>query len=400
VSGRKIAIVGTGANGASIGADLALAGEDVVFVEQWPAHVEAMRSDGITVDMPERSITVPVRALHLCEVATLRETFDVVLILVKAYDTRWAAHLIAPHLAEDALVAGVQNGMTTDVVADVVGPERTIGAVIEITSEMTTPGIVERHSGPERSWFAVGGIHRANRGREEEVASLLRRSGRVEVVEDIEAAKWMKLVSNATTLATTAILDLSMVEAAAVPEMRELMLRSGQEALEASVGLGNGLLPIFGLRQDDVARPETIVETLLDTLLDGFVLPHSTTTILQDWRKGRRSEVDDINGHVVRTLEGLGRSAPVNAAVVELATAIERGELRPDRSNLELLADRVRAREHGRVPPELGDVGQPDGGAPESSGLEAAGQGFEPQLPDPESGVLPLDDPATGRGAV
>jgi hypothetical protein len=55
----------------------------------------------------------------------------------------------------------------------------------------------------------------------------------------------------------------------------------------------------------------TVVETLLDTLLAGFVLPHSTTTILQDWEKGRRSE--DINGHVVRTSERIGRDAPVNS---------------------------------------------------------------------------------------
>ena len=70
VPSRRIAIVGTGANGASIGADLSLAGEDVVFIEQWPAHVEAMRSHGITISMPDGSISAPVRAVHLCEVAT------------------------------------------------------------------------------------------------------------------------------------------------------------------------------------------------------------------------------------------------------------------------------------------------------------------------------------------
>jgi len=333
----KIAVVGTGANGASIGADLTRAGEDVVFIEQWPAHVEAMRANGVTIVMPEQTVTTDVRTLHLCEVATLRAQFDVVLLLVKAYDTRWAAHLIAPYLRPDGLMAGVQNGMTTQVVADVVGPERTIGAVIEITSALTVPGVVDRHSAPERSWFAVGGIHAATLGREEEVASLLRHSGAVEIVDDIEATKWMKLVSNATTLATTAILGLSMVDAAGEPAMRELMLRSGQEALDATVGLGNPILPIFGLTPEDVARPDRVVETLLDTLLRGFVLPHSTTTILQDWTKGRRSEVDDINGHVVRTLHELGRPAPVNAAVVELAHAIEEGSLQPSPSLLDEL---------------------------------------------------------------
>jgi 2-dehydropantoate 2-reductase len=339
----RIAIVGTGANGASIGADLTLAGEDVVFVEQWPAHVEAMRANGVTIAMPERTIDVPVRTFHLCEVATLRQTFDVVLLLVKAYDTRWAAQLIAPYLEPGGLMAGVQNGMTTSVVAEVAGPERTIGAVIEITSAMTVPGVVERHSGPDRSWFAVGSIADAAAGREEEVASLLRHSGAVDVVEDIEATKWMKLVSNATTLATTAIVGLPMVEAAAIPAMRDLMLRSGREALEATVGLGNPILPIFGLQVQDVSRPASVVEVLLDTLLASFVLPHSTTTILQDWAKGRRSEVDDINGHVVRTLRALGRDAPVNLAVVEVAREIEAGTLEPGPSLLDVLVERTSA---------------------------------------------------------
>jgi 2-dehydropantoate 2-reductase len=341
LTGRKIAVVGAGANGASIGADLTLAGEDVVFIEQWPAHVEAMRAHGITIEMPERTVTADVPTLHLCEVATLRETFDVVLLLVKAYDTRWAAHLIAPHLSDGGLMAGIQNGMTTGVVADVVGPERTIGAVIEITSSMTVPGRVDRHSGPDRSWFAVGGVHPSTRGREEEIASLLRHSGNVEIVDDIEAAKWMKLVSNATTLATTAILGLPMAEAAAVPAMRDIMLSAGQEALDATVGLRNPILPIFGLTPADVAKPDTVVETLLDTLLNGFVLPYSTTTILQDWIKGRRSEVDDINGHVARTLEHLGRSAPINATIVDVAHAIERGSLRPSPALLADLAERT-----------------------------------------------------------
>src|SRR5262249_15739538 len=234
-----------------------------------------------------------------------------------------------------------QNGMTTSVVADVVGPERTIGAVIEITSAMTVPGIVERHSGPDRSWFAVGAIHPSGQRHEETVASLLSSSGGVEIVETIDAVKWMKLVSNATTLVTSAVLGLSISDASAIPEMRDVMLRSGQEALDAAIGSGNAILPIFGLGPEDVARPDTVVETLLSTLLAGFVLPHSTSTILQDWSKGRRSEADDINGHVIRTAEQLGWQAPVNAAFVEFAHAIERGELHPDAGNLELLIERM-----------------------------------------------------------
>ena len=77
------------------------------------------------------------------------------------------------------------------------------------------------------------------------------------------------------------------------------MLRSGQEALDTGAVIGHRVLPIFGLTPEDIRQTNRLVETLLDTLLEGFVLPHTKTTVLQDWIKGRHSEVDDINGLVV-----------------------------------------------------------------------------------------------------
>ena len=340
---KRIAVLGSGANGASIGADLTEAGLDVLLIDQWPEHVRAMRSDGVRIEMPGETQQVAVRAHNLCDVCTFREQLDIVLVLVKAYDTPWACQLIEPYVKRDGLVVGVQNGMTTEVVAEVVGRDRTLGCVIEISSMMFDPGVVQRHSPPSRSWFAVGSAGPATAGRESEVAELLERSGTVEVVDDIQAAKWMKLVSNCTTLVPTAILGLPMVEAAAIPAMRDLMVRAGQEALETGPFLGYRVLPIFGLGDDDVREPERVVETLLDALLAGFVLPETTTTILHDWMKGRHSEVDDINGVVVAEQARRGGAAPVNAAVVEVAHRIERSELAPSAANLTLLHELAEA---------------------------------------------------------
>ena len=92
----RIAFLGTGAQGASIATDFALAGLDVTFIDQWPAHVEAIREKGITVNMPTRQLHAKVPALHLCDVAEVKEPFDLVFLVVKAYDTRWACELIKP----------------------------------------------------------------------------------------------------------------------------------------------------------------------------------------------------------------------------------------------------------------------------------------------------------------
>jgi 2-dehydropantoate 2-reductase len=333
----RIAVLGAGANGAAIGADLVEAGHRVSLVEQWPEHVEAMRARGVRIEMPGRTLQVDVEVLHFCDVATLRTRFDVVLMLMKAYDSVWAARLIEPYLAADGLLVGVQNGMTVDGIAGVVGPTRTLGCVIEISSMMFEPGVVERHSGPDRSWFALGAIDDRVRVRVPDVVELLEHSGTVAVVDDIRAAKWMKLVSNATTLVTTAILGLPMREAHALPGMRELMLRAGQEALDAGRLQDFPVLPIFGLDAADVDDEATAVQVLLDTLLEGFVLDSTKTTILQDWIKGRHSEVDDINGEVVSQLQRHGVAAPANGAVVALAHEIESGRLDPGPANLRSL---------------------------------------------------------------
>ena len=336
---RKIAVVGSGANGTSIGVDIARAGYDVTLIDQWPAHVEAMRKNGATIAMPEETIVQDVNALHLCDVCTLKEPFDIVLVVVKAYDARWASQLIEPWLKDDGLLVAVQNGMTAEVVAGVVGPERTLGCVIEISSGLFTPGIVERHSPPERSWFAVGSFHPATRGRESEVVELLSHAGACEISDDILAAKWMKLVSNCTTLATTACLGLTIVDAETVPGMREFMLRAGQEALDVGAALGHERRPIFGLSDRDVTDSNRLVETLLDRLMGGFVLPNTKGVVLQDWEKGRKSELDNLNGHVARKARELGTVAPACEAVSEVARRIERREMQADVENLALLND-------------------------------------------------------------
>ncbi|MCM3502553.1 2-dehydropantoate 2-reductase [Microbacterium sp. P26] len=325
----SIAVLGTGANGASIGADLIDAGLDPVFIEQWPAHVEAMRAEGLRVHTPAGTRHVHPRVLHLCEVATLRERFDLVLLVTKAYDARWASALIEPYLADDGAVAAVQNGMTTQTVADVVGPDRCVGTVIEISSTMTEPGIVHRHVDPERSWFAVDIT--APRG--PDVADVLSHAGEVARVDDIGSAKWMKLVSNASVLVPTAALGLPMVDAIRVAGMRELMLEAGREALR--VAGEHRVLPIFGLTAASIAESDDVVETMLDVLYSRFTVPGATTTVLQDWGKGRRSEVDDINGAVVAAGRRLGIPTPVNDAIVAVGHAIERGEFEPSLAALD-----------------------------------------------------------------
>ena len=325
----RIAIVGTGANGAAIGADLTRARHDVTLIDQWPANVEAMRQNGVTVHSAGETTVTPVTALHLCDVATLRKPFDIVYVILKAYDTRWGVELIRPLVAEDGVVIGLQNGMSLDDVAAVVGEERTLGGVIEVGGNMYEPGVVNRDTPRDVSWFTVGSDDPVAHAHAPEVARVLSAAGRTEVSTDIRADKWMKLILNAAELVPSAILGLSIFEAARIPQMRELMLQAGREAVEAAALLGHRVRPIIGMQDVDPDDPERFLQDIFELLLTTLALPTSKSTVLQDWTKGRRSEVDQINGLVVDVLTAHGRSGPVNAAAVEFAHRIESGLLQP-----------------------------------------------------------------------
>ena len=337
----KIAVLGTGANGAGIGANLIDAGHDVTYIEQWPAHVEAMRTRGLVVHCDGTTTTTTVDALHLCQVAELREPFDLVFLVVKAYDTRWATELIKPLVAPSGLVIGLQNGMSAGDIADIVGVERTIGAVIEVGSNMFEPGVVTRDTPVERSWFALGALPDGPQERVGEAATVLRAAGTVEIVDDILSAKWMKLVVNAAELVSSAIVDMPMMEAVRLPGMRDFMVAAGREALRTAHDLGHRTVPILGLEDEASLGADDYVVALIDAVFNGFAVPGTLTTVHQDWMKGRHSEVNEINGLVVRERTRLGGHAPANAVMVDVALAIERGDEKPGQHLLPRLLSAV-----------------------------------------------------------
>lgn len=336
MSFKKIAVIGTGANGASIGADFVQAGFDVTYIEQWPDHVEAMNRNGVTVNLPGETVVTKVVANHLCQVAEITDKFDLVFMLVKAYDTRWAAELIKPVLSDNALVVGLQNGMSIDDLVDILGAERVMGAVIECCSNMFEPGVCNRETPPSGSWFALGGLTPSTQARAEDVAEVLRHAGTVEVYDDIRSAKWMKLVANASELVPSALLNQPLHEVVQDPEMVDYMKACAKEALAVCIGSGSKIVPIFGLKEAQ-QDPDLYAVELFDQVIAHFTFPNTLTTVLQDWRKGRRAEIHEINGLVVREGARLGIPTPANAITLDIASRIESGELEAGADNRALI---------------------------------------------------------------
>jgi 2-dehydropantoate 2-reductase len=339
--GRKIAVLGAGAIGSSVGADLTRAGHDVTIVDQWPAQVEALKASGLTIRMPDEEVKVAVRALHLCDLASANLEFDIVLLAVKSNDHRWMAELVRPHLKSDGVLVGVQNGMNDDSLASVIGRDRVVGCVVELSAEIFTPGLVKRNTARATTWFAVGELDGFYTPRVQEIAVLLGNVGRCDVTNNIYGAKWTKLIANTMTMGPFGLLGLPNSEAANLPGMFDISVRLGRESLAVGAALGYRVEPIFGLRADEFAgsSDENLV-TAMKTLL-GHV-SRGRTAPIHDHIKGRRSEMEFIPGVVARKGRELGIPTPCNDAVVELDREINKGLLKMDRSNFERLQERIR----------------------------------------------------------
>lgn len=344
VENTKIAVVGTGANGASMGADMVRAGLDVTFIEQWPAHVEAMREKGLTVHFPDGTTEVtPVSVFHFCQVAELRDQFDIVFVSVKTYDTRWVTELIKPLLHETSVVVGLQNGMTIDDVADIVGAQRTIGAVLGIAANMFTPGVVVRQVPPAGTWLTVGTLDGTRTAALENVAEALGHAGAISISDDIRSSKWMKLLANIPEMLPSAILNVPLLTAVGIEGVRAVMDEASREAYRTAIDLGITMVPIFGKTQDDVPDNDQYALDLLDAVLASYSLPDTRVAVLQDWDKGRRGELDAFSGYIVAQQEKLGTTAPVNEAILRIAELVESGELEPRPENASLLIEALGA---------------------------------------------------------
>jgi 2-dehydropantoate 2-reductase len=339
---RNIAVLGAGAIGSSLGADLTQAGYAITIVDQWPAQVETIRSAGLRVEMTDQTLQIPVRALHLCDLAAANLQFDIVFLAVKSNDHRWLAEFIKPHLRSNGVLVAVQNGMNDDSIASVIGRDRTVGCVVELSAEIFTPGLVKRNTTRKTTWFAVGELDGAYTPRVKEIEAILSKVGRVDVTNNIYGAKWTKLIANTMTMGPFGLLGLGNREAAALPGMFDISVRLGKESLAVGTALGYRIEPIFGLRADEFAGSGdenlvTAMKTLLGHVSNGRTAP------IHDHIKGRVSEMEFISGVVSRKGKELGIATPCNDAVVELDRQINTGTIKMEPSNFELLTRRIYA---------------------------------------------------------
>jgi 2-dehydropantoate 2-reductase len=301
----KIAVVGAGAMGSLFGGQLADAGQEVTLIDVWREGVDALNTHGLRIeDKTGATRTIPVRATtDPAEVGPC----DLVLIFVKCYHTEAAARSATSLLGADTAVLSLQNGWgNAPRIAGIVGQERVLLGVTYHSATLLGPGHIQ-HAGSGMTY--IGELDGSQTDRLRRIADTFNAAG-LEVTPTVQVLRqvWSKLALNVCTLPTAALLRFTADQLVAHEGTLDLMRGLLREAIAVAKAQG--------IMLDEDERWEAITGLLKRAV-------GARASMLQDVEKGRRTEIDVINGAIVDAGQQLMIPTPYNATMVWLVRSLE-----------------------------------------------------------------------------
>ncbi|MCK4400565.1 2-dehydropantoate 2-reductase [Candidatus Bathyarchaeota archaeon] len=302
----RVAVVGAGAMGCLYGGHLAEAGVDVSLMDVWREHVDAINAKGLhmTGVSGDRVVHVPATI----DPETVGE-IDLMLLFVKSYDTAQAMRDSGPLIGGDTCVLTLQNGLgNLEAITEVVGAGRVLGGTTSHGSTLVGPGEI-RHAGVGPT--VIGTLDGGSRSMAETAADMFNGAGlQTRVSGDVRGDIWGKVLVNLGINALTALTGLRNGQLLEIPELRLLMRLAVEEGMMVAEADGVDLSII-----DHVAHVYEVAEAT----------GANRSSMLQDVDRGRRTEIDALNGAVVGLGEKLGVETPVNRALTSLVKGLEHG---------------------------------------------------------------------------
>ena len=291
----RIAIMGSGGMGGYFGGMLARAGEDVHFIARG-AHLEAMKASGLTVKTSKaEEFNITAKATdNPADIGAV----DLVLFCVKTFDTEEIANFIKPLIGPDTVVMSLQNGVDNEeIIEKIIGPGHVIGAVAYVLAKIDSPGVISESI----NWKIILGERTGEHTqRVEQITKAFEAAGQtVEVPDDIQVAIWSKLLGITTMSAICCVTRLPGGHIFACPETRALTYGILDEGIAVAIA-------------NEIAIPDTLGDEF-KALFDTFP-PNYRASMYQDLENGRRMELDDIIGVIVRLGEELGVPTPLTFA--------------------------------------------------------------------------------------
>ena len=330
----RTAIYGAGSLGTILGAYITKNGGSVELINRNKAHVEALQKSGATVTGTV-SFSQSVTAYTPEEMSG---KYDVVFLMTKQQQNAEVVNCIKEFLADDGVIVTLQNGIPELLIAEIVGEDRVLGCTVAWGATMKEPGVCELTSAPDSLTFSLGSLSKNPNSYLEDVKALLEKMGEVEIDSNFIGSRWSKLLINSAFSGMSAVLGCTFGEAAGNKASRRVVQALIKESIDVCAAGNIRIEPVQG---KDIVKLLDYTNRLKKAF-SFFIIPiairkHALlkASMLQDIEKGKKTEVDAINGVVSSFGRKVGVPTPMNDKVVEIIHRIEDGELNPSFDNLQ-----------------------------------------------------------------
>jgi len=296
--------MGAGAMGSLFGGLLTLSGEEVWMVDIWKEHIDALRSNGLSIEDQGEIRTVRVNATE--EVTSVGKA-DLVLFFVKTYHTPKAASDSLALQRENTIFLTLQNGLgNEEVICQQIDRKKVMLGVTNQGATLLEPGSI-RHAG--RGKTSLGELDRKLTDRATQIVQMFRKAGiEAEVSSNIQRLIWDKLLINVGVNAHAALTGLKNGQLLDYPETMRLMEALVSEAVEVAKRTG------LQIDENPMNRVKAVIEATRE----------NRCSMGQDLDYKRRTEIDAINGAVVKEAARMGISVPYNQMITHLIKVIEK----------------------------------------------------------------------------